>query len=191
VRLAGGETLRAEAVVLAAGAWAGALGAAVGSRVALAPTRRHLAIEFPVAAARPDAPVVWDLTAGFYARPERGGWLVCVCDRSPVAAPDAPEALAPDPAVLARLRESASRFLGVTPTREEAWCGLRTMTADDEFALGPDPDVRGLHWVAGLGGAGMGAGWAAGELAAALLCGEQPPLAARTAPARLIRSLRG
>jgi glycine/D-amino acid oxidase-like deaminating enzyme len=183
VRLDSGETLRGARVVLAAGAWAGALGAAVGSRVALEPTRRHLMIAHLPAAARADAPILWDLDAGFYARPERGGWLVCLCDES--AVPD-PDALAADEGVLARLREITSRFLGAAPRSDESWSGLRTMTADDEFAIGPDPDVNGLFWVAGLGGAGMGAGWAAGDLAARLLGGEMPALAASTAPRRLV-----
>lgn len=188
VRLADGARLAAERVVLAAGAWAGALGSAAGSRVDLRPTRRHLLVALGSAPARSGAPIVWDVERGFYARPERGGWLLCACDRDDVADPDR---LAADPAVLAALREKASLYLDLARDgREEAWAGLRTLTADGSFAIGPDPDVDHLFWVAGFGGAGMGAGIGAGRLAAALLAGAGDALATAVAPGRLRRNLR-
>jgi len=49
------------------------------------------------------------------------------------------------------------------------WAGLRTFAADDGFAVGPDPEVPGLWWSAGLGGHGMSASIGVGQLAAARL----------------------
>jgi glycine/D-amino acid oxidase-like deaminating enzyme len=65
---------------------------------------------------------------------------------------------------------------------------MRTLTADGRFAIGPDPDVAGLVWVAGLGGHGMVCGAEVGRLGAAALLGEleREPLARALDPARLV-----
>jgi D-arginine dehydrogenase len=68
------------------------------------------------------------------------------------------------------------------------WCGVRTMTRDDRFALGPDPDLAGLFWVAGLGGHGMVCSFEIGRLAARRLHGNEAASAEERAldPARLL-----
>ena len=171
VRLADGEAIEAQTVVLAAGAWAGSLGAAVGSRVHLRPTRRHLMVTMGAVEA-PEGPALWDVELGFYARREGSGMLLCACDQSDVD----PDRLSEDPAVYGRIRRLAARLLGTSlAPGAEAWAGLRTLSADGAFVVGPDPDLEGLYWVAGLGGAGMGAGPEAGRLAAEHLLGGPPP----------------
>ena len=95
----------------------------------------------------------------------------------------------------ARIAEKAARVLSKSCTDARTahyWCGLRTLTADDRFAIGPDPDLAGLFWVAGLGGHGMGCGPEVGRLAAALLAGEsgEDPLLHALDPARLAPSTR-
>jgi D-arginine dehydrogenase len=76
----------------------------------------------------------------------------------------------------------------VAPARlEHLWCGMRTLTGDGRFAVGPDPDVEGLFWVAGLGGHGMCVGAEVGHMAARLLAGGAPDELARACdPARLV-----
>jgi D-arginine dehydrogenase len=186
VRLAGGEELRAERVVLAAGGWAGRLGQRAGSRVALEPTRRHLLVTEADARVDPRWPVVWVHGQPFYCRPESGGLMISACDQVAVD----PDACAVDPAVLATIAESTARFMPrfAAARAAHAWCGMRTMTADGRFAVGPDPDLAGLFWVAGLGGHGMVAGAEVGRIAAELLihgpAGE--PLAGALDPARLV-----
>jgi D-arginine dehydrogenase len=68
------------------------------------------------------------------------------------------------------------------------WAGLRTLTPDGGFVVGPDPRLPGLCWVAGLGGHGMTTSPAVGELAAALILDGRVdwPDAAALSPARFL-----
>ncbi|MCZ6597024.1 MAG: FAD-binding oxidoreductase, partial [Planctomycetota bacterium] len=184
VELADGTRLAAERTVLAAGGWARRLGAEVGSRVRMQPTRRHLFVTASSNQVDPRWPVVWDLDRGFYCRPERGGLMLCVCDQSDTD----PDACTVDPDVGVLIRTEAERLLRLPLGRQaDFWCSLRTMTEDSRFVLGPDPDIGGLFWVAGLGGSGMACGAEVGRLAAAMLAGEaeEDPLLAALEPGRL------
>ena len=186
VRLTSGETLHARTTVLAAGGWAGQLGRAAGSPLELRPTRRHLAVTIPLE--RPpaaDLPVVWrfDDDGEFYYRAEAGGLMLCVCDQSDAD----PDDLRRDPELERRLLDGARRHIDGLGQVSAArfWSGLRTMTRDGGFAIGPDAELRGLFWVAGLGGAGMGAGVEVGRVAAGALRDPEAdePLLAALAPA--------
>jgi glycine/D-amino acid oxidase-like deaminating enzyme len=170
VRLAGGEELHADAVLLAAGGWAGRLGAAAGSSVELTPTRRHLMSTAPEEEVDAGWPVLWNAGEAFYCRPESGGLLLCACDEVEVD----PDRCEVDPAVRERIAEAARKLLpGLAGLRElTTWCGMRTHAADRRFLVGPDPDLGGLWWVAALGGHGMVCGPEVGRLAAALVRGE-------------------
>jgi glycine/D-amino acid oxidase-like deaminating enzyme len=167
VRLADGRVLRAERTVIAAGGWAERLGRAAGSRVELRPTRRHLVVT--EIDARVDArwPVVWTDGDPFYARPESGGLMLCACDEVDVE-PDELRAL---PEERERALEKTARYLpGFADARAaHYWAGIRTLTHDDRFVIGRDPDVEGLGWIAGLGGHGMTCSAAIGRLAADLI----------------------
>jgi D-arginine dehydrogenase len=55
------------------------------------------------------------------------------------------------------------------------WACLRTFAKDERFVIGPDPHVRGLYWVAALGGHGMTSAWAVGRLAAQVILGRRSP----------------
>jgi glycine/D-amino acid oxidase-like deaminating enzyme len=158
--------LRAKALALAAGAWAGELGAQAGSRIAFTPLRRSLVWS---GAAHPQQdPWAWWVDRPFYLRPESGGLLMCPCEEVAVPLPlrgRQPEA---DPAVLeglyASLRELAPELAERPVTRY--WTGLRTFAPDRRFVLGWDPWAPNLFWSAGLGGHGMTSGLAVGQLAA-------------------------
>ena len=102
------------------------------------------------------------------------------------------------------IRSSAARFLSVDHVRQIAektgrllacaadagaahfWGGMRTFATDDDFLIGPDPDLAGLDWVAALGGQGISSAVGVGRLAAELLLGREtdPALSAALAPAR-------
>lgn len=189
-RLKDGEELRATRTVLASGGWAGQLGADVGSHVALRPTRRHLMTTAPGQGVQREWPVVWHLGREFYCCPESGGLLLSACDQVDVD----PDHCVIDPGMREYIAGKAVQLL---PSHADAgehnlWCGVRTLTDDGRFAVGPDPDVDGLFWVAGLGGHGMVCGPEVGRLAAAWLCGETPQdeVALALDPARLARPSR-
>ncbi|MET0287242.1 MAG: FAD-binding oxidoreductase [Polyangiales bacterium] len=174
VQLAKGG-VRADRVVLAAGAFGGALGKAAGSELILTALRRNLVQlkgnELPAA----NTPVVWRVDAPIYYRPEAGGLLASPCDEhvaeAGVPGPDA-SAFEEVRAQLRLLAPSLTEGLAL----DHGWACLRTVTSDRELAAGPDPKVRGLHWCAGLGGRGMTVGAAAGEVVARLLLGLAHPL---------------
>jgi D-arginine dehydrogenase len=180
--------LPSDVVVLAAGAWAGALGTSCGAPLPLGPLRRHLvqldADEVPPA----DAPTVWALGDEVYFRPESAGVLASPCDEEPWP----PEAPPSDPAALERL---AARLAQVAPGLggarvRRAWACLRTFTPDRGLVAGADPRIGGLFWLAGLGGSGMTRGLGAGEVVAAAVLEQDHPSASVLAPARVLEPAR-
>lgn len=181
VELMNGELIRASAVVIAAGAWAAEVGRSAGAPLPLRPLRRHLALLAPD---RPlIGPVIWRVDEEVYFRAESGGVLACPCDETP-SAPGVPQT---DPEALAVLGGKLQR---TAPGLADAgvrggWAGLRTFADDRMPVVGPDPRIRGLFWLAGLGGHGMSIGLAAGELLADVVHGRSHPLGHLLSPQRL------
>ncbi len=185
VRLDDGSEIASAHVVFAAGAWAGELARQAGASLELTPLRRHLVVlgGANVPAAR--SPVVWRVDdAPVYFRPESGRLLASPCDETAWPAEEPPvdaravEQLAP------KLVALAPPLAGAAVVR--SWACLRTMTVDREPVIGSDPRVRGLWWIAGLGGRGMTGGVAAGELLAHAVIGREHPLSVALAPHRLL-----
>lgn len=176
VRLHDGESIACGEVLVAAGAWARALGRSAGADTPLVPLRRHLAvIDAPPSDART---IVWRFDEpAVYWRPESGGVLVSPCDEE-VFDPCLPEAAEALPERLVAALEPTAPSLLDAPVRT-AWACLRTYAHDRELVLGPDPRVDGLAWLAGLGGRGMTVGVAAGEWCAAAMHGEEVPAGVR------------
>jgi len=165
VRIAGGQTLYAPIVVLAAGAWVPQLMEMAGAHdVGLRPHRRHLfhtsACEHAIPGFSRELPYVWHVDIPSYFRWEAGGALLCACDEE-VAPPGRPEV---DPKldgfVEKRLGASFPFLLDLPIARR--WAGLRTYTPSQEFLLGEDPSARGLFYAAGLGGHGVTCAYPAG-----------------------------
>lgn len=169
---ADGRRERVERLILAAGGWSGMLGRELGSRVTLRPTRRHIFVTLrnPLVDAR--GPIVWNDRAGFYWRPERGGVLSCACDASDAD----PEEHGVDARIESEWRTKLAQHIrGVALDALQAgWSGTRTFSSDERFVIGPDSEVEGLYWVAGLGGHGMTCGLAAGDLAARIVLDREP-----------------
>lgn len=182
VRTSRGE-VEAGIVVDATGAWAGRLGRGAHP-LPLQPVRRHLFVSGPSEIVPADAPLIWDLEAGYYLRPESGGLLLSPCDESPHP-PAAPEI---DPAaldLLAAKLTAALPALSDLPIRS-GWACLRTFAPDRRPVIGADPTRPGLFHVAGLGGFGVGTSWAVGELAADAIEGRarRDDVALASSPAR-------
>ncbi len=166
--LTAGGTIETEAVINAAGAWAGVIGNLAGAvEVPLRPCRRHLFLTAPLSWVDPGWPFVWDVTHDVYFRPESGGLLLCPCDQDEMA----PGIPANDDSVTELLAEKIDRHLpGISNIAiRKSWAGLRTLSADGRFVIGWDPKVRGFFWVAGLGGHGVTTSSSVGALAARLI----------------------
>lgn len=187
VELEDGTEIAGDAVVLAAGAWAGALGSAVGAAFPGRPTRRHLFVTSADPRIDPTQPIAWDDAAPFYIRPEDGGLLVCVGDMDDCLPAGSSRTPLPMDALVVR---SARRALTTRLPHLEGlrfvrgWAAVRTLTEDDTPVLGWAPEVPGLFWCAALGGHGMSLSLGLAEFAAELLLGEctDVELAARLAP---------
>ncbi len=170
--------LRAERVVLAAGAWCAKLAASAGLERPLVALRRTLVHSAAHALARPEHPWCWIEDAGVYVRAESGGWLASPCDEA-VDMPSPRSGSRGPVNELARALVS-DRFERLLPALEGirwigGWTGLRTFAPDRRPVLGPDPEVEGLWWLAGLGGFGVTCGHAAGEAVATWMDGAETP----------------
>jgi glycine/D-amino acid oxidase-like deaminating enzyme len=172
----------ARVVVNAAGAWAGALG-----DLPLAALKRHA---FIVLGPRlpPDAPFAWDLEHGLYIRWSEEGLIACACDER--ASTPGDNTVEPDayPQLMLTVERAQPGLLPLHLV--SAWAGQRTFAPDRKFVIGWDPRTAGVFWVAGLGGHGVTAAPAVGELAARMIAaGPGAPLpdqARAFAPARLL-----
>lgn len=168
VELGSGERLRADAVVLSAGAASGPLALGVAAPLPLLPLQRHLAIlDAEQADSLRDAPVVWQLNPEVYFRAESGGVLVSPCDETPkrdgLAQSDV-EALSP---LTERLRPL---YPGLATAKvRRFWACIRTKAPDTRPIVGQAPQVPGLYFLAGLAGFGMSCGLSCGRLLAACL----------------------
>ena len=181
-RMVGVETVHgkiaAEIVVLATGAWATVLATQAGLDRALVPLQRHLLHSDPHPISRSTHPWCWIDDIGLYVRPEAGGWLCSPCDETAVAPPVGSGSRGPvDPLVRAGAMDKLARYLPALADLRLSggWTGLRTFAADRRPWLGPDPEVAGLWWAAGLGGAGVTCALSAGELVADRIRGRAIP----------------
>jgi len=185
VRVTTGDgVIAADVAVVAAGPWAAELARDVGATaVPLTSLRRHLFHTGPlVPAPARDAAWVWDISRGLYVRPEVPGLLLSACDEEPRPPEDARPADAAEED-LARVVAQAAPELAELPLAR-SWAGLRTFAPDRRFVIGRDPLAPGLVWAAGLGGHGLTASLAVGELVARAVEGRDDPLLAALGPGR-------
>ena len=180
----GDTEIGADVVVDATGAWAGLL-TRERSPLPLQPLRRHIYVSGPATYVRRDWPYVWLLDGEAYLRPEGDGLLLSPCDETPWP-PGVPPT---EPATATLLAEKLSRCApGLADlTIRRSWACLRTFAPDRRPVIGPDPVLHGLYHVSGLGGSGMTASAAVGELMATAIAGASPDWLdpATVAPARL------
>ena len=141
-------------LVNAAGAWADEIARRSGvAPIGITPLRRTVVqLRVPTLLSA-DLPLVMDLRAGFYFKPEGPGrvWLT-PHDEAPSPPCDAaPEELA--------VAEAVARFEAVVdwPVEriEHRWAGLRSFAPDRAPIYGHDPVQPGFFWFAGQGGFGI------------------------------------
>lgn len=169
----GEEPIACTLLVNAAGAWADEVARACGvAAIGIAPLRRTVVQLRVPTMPSPDLPLVMDLQAGFYFKPEGAGriWLT---PHDEIASP--PCDAAPDELAVA---QAIARFEAAVDwpvaAVERKWAGLRSFAPDRVPLYGFDPVAPGFFWFAGQGGFGIQTAPAAALLAASLITGEAP-----------------
>ena len=167
----GSSEVRADAVVDACGAWAGQL-SREHSPLPIEPLRRHLFVSGPLHYVERDWPFTWSLDGPFYMRPEGDGLLLSPCDETPCP-PGVPQV---DPSAAHLLAEKLSHHAPglMDVSLRRTWACLRTFVPDRRPVIGPDAALPGLFHASALGGFGMTASAAIGELAASFVTGTRP-----------------
>lgn len=163
------ESLTADAVVLAAGAWSGALAARLGHRVRLE-SERGYHVEFLEPSVTPPVPVmVADGRCVATAMPGRLR-LAGIVDFGGLDGP-------PSPRPLRVLHQRAGRlFPGMTFSGTRDWMGHRPATIDSLPVLGPSPKHPNVFFAFGHQHVGLSAGPKSGRLIADLVTGGTPNL---------------
>lgn len=167
------ETMEADVVVNAAGAWGDVVAARAGvAALGLRPMRRTAAL-VPAPDAVAGWPLVMDVAARCYFEPETGGLLVSPADEHPSEPVDARAEMEDVAWALEMLAETTT--LDIRHVRHE-WAGLRTFTADRAPAVGWDPEAPGFCWLVGQGGAGIKTAPALAAVTASIVNGTDWPV---------------
>lgn len=169
--------MRAERLVIAAGAWSKRLLAEVGHPLPLAPYRTQAAVLRPPesAAAAPPFPSAHDLDLDVYVRPESNGRILAGDGTELVEVDPDRYSTSGDERFVTRLAETfATRFPGWADAElVRAWAGVCTATPDRRPLVGPVAGAHGLFVLTGFNGFGvMRAGGVAPRLADLLAAGE-------------------
>jgi D-arginine dehydrogenase len=156
-------------IVNAAGAWAGAIAQLAGAEdIPLQVRRRHLFVSSPTNRLDPRAPFIWDVSHGYYFRPESGGIMFSACDEELTSPDDAyREAPGVQSLLLTKLQRHCPALADLPIARH--WAGARTFAPNDKFLARWDARAPGFFWIAGLGGHGATCSSAMGQLASRIL----------------------
>ncbi len=173
----GGGRVRAERVVVAAGAWSKRLLQLTGFPAPLAPYRTQAALLRPSTSSGERFWSVHDLDLDVYVRPESGGRILAGDGTERTEAD--PERFSPgaDERFVGHLAESfQERFPGWADAElVRAWAGVCSSTPDRRPLVGPVVGADGLFVVAGFNGFGvMRAAGVAQRLAGLLAVGDGP-----------------
>lgn len=179
---AAGDTVEAPVVIDAAGAWVDRVAALAGvAPIGIHPLRRTVFTFQPAASVDVGAlPLVGDVSASFYFKPEGPNVLVSPADEVPSEPCDA-RVEEEDVARAIEVINAATTF-DVRHVRS-TWAGLRSFLADRSPVAGWAEDAEGFFWFAGQGGYGIQIAPALAAAGAAIVRGE--PLPADVAGRRL------
>lgn len=177
--------IRCKIVVNAGGAFANEVAKMASLKeIPLIPYKRHLFATPPLPFVVDSWPFVWDVTHGFYFKPECKGLLLSACDETPTT----PDDERTDPHALEllaqKMKDHCPPLFNIPISKY--WAGLRTFASDRRFVVGFDPLLHGFFWVAGLGGHGVTASAKVAEVAARMLLGlsVESEIAKALSPAR-------
>ncbi|PWN01234.1 FAD-dependent oxidoreductase [Nocardioides silvaticus] len=176
--------VEAEVVVNCAGQWAKQVGAMVGATVPLHSAEHFYVVTEPFAGVRPDLPILRDPDGYTYFKEEVGGLVVggFEPEAKPWVAPDA----IPYPFEFQLLEEDWEHFsvlmesaLHRIPALHETgirkfYNGPESFTPDNQFILGPAPEVRGFYVGAGFNSVGIASAGGAGRALAEWIVEGEP-----------------
>ncbi|HTN95896.1 MAG TPA: FAD-binding oxidoreductase [Nordella sp.] len=161
-------------LVNAAGAWADEIAAmAAVLPIGLQPKRRTaFNIPAPPGMKAAEWPLVDDVGAEFYFKPDAGQLLVSPADATPSVPMDA----YPEDIDIAIGAERLERATTIEVTRvSRSWAGLRTFAGDGSPVIGSDDEAPDFFWLAGQGGYGIKTSSSLSRICAALVRGEDVP----------------
>ena len=163
--------IRAERVVICAGAWSRPLGAMAGVEVPVAPFRRHIFVTKPFAGITRQTPMTVDARTTFYFHPEGDGVLLGMSD------PAEPESFRTDvdwDFLDHMVQHATERFPSLDAAEiMTGWAGLYEVTPDHQALIGPST-APGLWLACGFSGHGFMQAPAVGELCADMMLGREP-----------------
>jgi glycine cleavage system aminomethyltransferase T/glycine/D-amino acid oxidase-like deaminating enzyme len=183
VRTAEGD-VEAEVVVNCAGQWAKKVGDMCGVTVPLHSAEHFYAVTDQIAGVRPDLPVLRDPDGYTYIREEVGGLVVGGFE--PAAKPwVSPDAI-PEPFQFQLLDEDWDQFSVLMDSAvhripalaragiKKLYNGPESFTPDNQFLLGPAPEVSGFWVAAGFNSVGIASAGGAGLALARWIIDGQP-----------------
>jgi len=158
--------IQAPAVVCAAGAWSGLLGAMAALEVPVKPYRRQIFTTHPIPEFAEEPPLTIDYHRNWYFRSELKGCLF--------SGPKDEESTFNTNVDWDHLAESVAAALVRLPLLESAginrgWAGLYEITPDNNPILGAVPELGGFYLATGFSGHGFMHGPVAGKLIAELI----------------------
>lgn len=180
------QTFKTSVVINAAGAWASEVGQMTGAvSIPFSNFRRHLFQTEPVSGLKNDWPFVWDYNQQVYFRPDGDRLILSPCDEveHPAGIPKVSDEM------IFLLREKMRKYPWMNDLPiASSWAGIRTVAPDRRFVIGWDPLIAGFFWVAGLGGYGVTAGGAIGQLVADLIGGVERKGTRHFSPERFVKT---
>jgi 4-methylaminobutanoate oxidase (formaldehyde-forming) len=181
-----------EVLVIAAGIWAGQVGALAGVTVPVVPLVHQYVVTAPFGVPR-ELPIMRDPDHLVYFREEVGGLLVGGFERTPTAwglegiPPDFTHRLLPPDwdRFNALLANAVIRVPVLADTQVITMIrGPEAFTPDGEFILGPVPGLEGLFVAAGFCAHGMAGAGGVGEVMATWIMAGRPPFEVRSMDVR-------
>lgn len=167
-------TVRTTALVVAAGAWSGAVGAMAGVDLPVAPVRRQVVFTGPIDGLG-DIPLTIEMPSTLYFHREGPGLAVSYSD--PHQQPGFDTRYEPGE-WLDRLAELVARRAPsiLDAGIQTGWAGLYEVTPDHNQIVGELPEVSRLLYACGFSGHGFQMGPAVGEAIRDLYLGAQPSI---------------
>jgi sarcosine oxidase, subunit beta len=165
-----GDHIKTNAVVDAAGAWAGSIARLAGFDLPVVPLRRQVALTEPCNRLPDDMPLTIFMRDGFHLRVRDG--RVMLLWPTPGRADD-PFCTDVDPTFLAEIAKIAAARIpclaGVRIDPSRSWAGLYEMSPDEHAIVGPAPGCPNLYLVNGSSGHGVMHSPALGKLLAEII----------------------